>query len=170
MHSPDNWFLVQLKPNTLAQATRNLSRQGIGTFMPVRDIGSRRGQQVVVRKKPIFPGYLFVNFDPKKPQWRAINSTYGVARLVTFNQGPPQPLPKSLILGLMARCDENGCFLPPDDFQAGERVRAISGPFVDFIAEIEDVPDQQRVGVLFEIMGRSVRAIMSQRDVERIEN
>ncbi len=168
MNNPESWFLAQLKPNRLNQAVRNLERQQIETFMPVRDVSVRRGQRVVMTKQPIFPGYLLVSFDPQGTGWRAINNTYGVSRLVTFGQRLPLPLPKALIMGLKARCDENDCFLPPDDLQVGERVRAISGPFVDFIAKIEEIPDETRVAVLIEIMGRSVHVTMPRHNLERV--
>lgn len=170
MENSGNWFLAQIKPNRLDQAVRNLTRQRIKTFMPVRKVSVRRGQRVMVRKQPVFPGYLLVSFDPLGSGWRTINNTYGVSRLVTFGQHLPPPLPDSLILGLKARCDENGCFLPPDDLQVGERVRAIAGPFVDFIARIEEFPDETRVSVLIEIMGRAVHVTMPRRDIEPVEN
>lgn len=168
MNVSKNWFLAQLRPNGLALAIQNLSRQGFEAFMPAREISVRSKHGQVTKQQPIFPGYVFVGLDTKNTGLGAINGTRGISRLVTFGQQAPQPLPEELILGLKARCDENNCFLPPNDLKAGERVRAISGPFVDFIAQIESVPDETRVGVLFEIMGRSVRTVMPRTGVERV--
>jgi transcriptional antiterminator RfaH len=161
-----NWYLAQLKPNGFQAAMRNLGRQGIPTFMPLRTLSSRKAGIVSAQKKPIFPGYLFVQLDPGSASWRSVNSTLGVARLVAFGNSTAQPLPENLMLALAARCDEDDCLLPPDDFKIGEHARAISGPFLDFVVEIETIPDAKRIGVLFEIMGRTVRAVIPRHNLE----
>ena len=37
--------------------------------------------------KPLFPGYLFVEFN-NKYNWLKINSTYGVSKIVQFGEKP----------------------------------------------------------------------------------
>lgn len=166
METPDNWFLAQLKPNGFQAAVRNLARQDIPSFMPMRRVVARPPGKSGVQKRPVFPGYIFVQLAPGGSQWRSVNGTLGIARLVAFGTGLPQPLPGALMEALAARCDDDGNLLPPDDFQIGEQVRAIAGPFLDFVVEIESIPDAERIGVLFEIMGRTVRATISREDLE----
>jgi transcriptional antiterminator RfaH len=69
-----------------------------------------------VQKKsrtPLFPGYLFVSFDPANASWSTINNTCGIARLILNHPHKPSPLPSSLMAGLKARCDADGLLLPP---------------------------------------------------------
>lgn len=164
----DNWFAAQLKPNGLGLATVHLARQGFATFCPTRlETRMRRGQRVPFRK-PLFPGYIFVNFDPAAPGWPAINSTRGIARLIVQDRLAAMPLPPDLMAGLMSRCDEDGLLLPPSDLEAGDRVRVLSGPFADFITRIEDIRDDQRLGVLIELMGRKVQATLPREGVAKL--
>ena len=85
--------------------------------------------------------------------WRAINSTIGVSRLVSFADNY-KPLPLNLISSLMLRCDEEGKLLPPKTLNAGDSVEVTNGPFVHFVATVEKIDAQQRVWVLMEFMGR----------------
>jgi len=83
---------------------RNLHRQGFETFLPMQDVTQRHSTKFVQQRRPLFSGYMFVSFALDTAPWRKINSTVGVARLVSFD-GQSKALPPDLIAGLMARCD-----------------------------------------------------------------
>ena len=89
----DTWFLAQLKPNSIQIAERNLHRQGFTTFTPMLEETRQRRGKFVRAATTMFPGYTFVAKDETARWWRAINSTYGVSRLVSFggalNPGSP---------------------------------------------------------------------------------
>ena len=155
--SPDHWFLTQLKPGGLNTARTNLGRQGYATFMPQREATMRRANKLCTKTSPLFPGYLFVQIDPQSPGWRRINSTFGVARLVCFGSAPTQ-VPAALITTLRAACDGETWCPGATEFKAGQCARILSGPFAEQLATIESVPDQQRIYVLFDLMGRTIRA------------
>lgn len=163
------WFLAQLKPNGFNRAVVNLERQEIQTFMPLRQVQVRRANRNSLQTQPLFPGYLFLNVNSASPQWRAINSTYGVSKLVSFGANGPSPLPDQFISGLMARCDEENNLLPPDDLKIGEKVKIISGPFADFIVTVETIPNQTRIGILFELLNQENRATIDIDQVEKIK-
>jgi len=163
------WFVAQLKPNGLGRALEHLHRQGFPTFSPsLKSLHVKSGSQVATRK-PLFPGYFFVNFDPTTNGWSAINSTRGVARLVVVDPRNPVPLPQRLMAGLLARCDQNGQLLPHRDLDVGDRIRILSGPFAEFVTQIHELKDRDRVGLLIELMGRQVRADFRVSDVVRID-
>lgn len=170
MTSSNLWFLAQLKPNGFERAAINLERQGLETFMPVREMNVRRGRSNQISKKPLFPGYIFIGVDQKSPQWNIINNTYGITRLVSFGQNDPVPLPDGLIKGLKARCGDENILLPPEDLKVGDHIRAISGPFADYIATIETISNETRLGILFDILGQKKRAIINANDIEKVAN
>ena len=89
-----------------------------------------------------------------------INSTVGVARLVSFD-GQPKALPPDLIAGLMARCDTQGRVLPPDQFAPGDELQVMSGPFAEYVATIEKIDAEQRIWLLMEFMGQKTRMAVS---------
>ena len=150
------WNLVQLKPNSARIAERNLLRQGFGVFLPRIEETLRRGQRFVTEQRPLFPGYAFVGLDPANPNWRSVNGTLGVSRLVSFGAAPAQ-VPDDLVLGLMARCDGDGLLQPEAELQPGDRVVLTHGPFTDFVATIDRIAPDRRVWVLLDLMGQQVR-------------
>lgn len=152
-----DWYLAQLKPSGFERAKINLARQGYETFMPVQEISRRRCGRLSLVIRPLFPGYLFVQIPPSKRDWRAINSTFGIARLVALQNGRPTEVPSDLISALRARTDPKGHLRAPDNLVVGEQVRVIDGPFAQHVAEIEAVVPGDRVVLLMQLMGRLVR-------------
>jgi len=163
------WFLAQLKPNGFDRACVNLERQNFKIFMPVREMLIRRGRSSQKSKQPLFPGYIFVGTDPENPNWNSINNTLGISRLVSFGKNEPASLPEQLINGLMARCGEDFSLLPPENLRVGDTVRAVSGPFAEYIATIETISNETRLSILFDVLGQKKRAIIHTSDIEKIE-
>lgn len=161
------WLLVQTKPNAWRIAERNLLRQGLITFNPVEKRSFPRRGRFVTERCPLFPGYLFVHADPTRAAIRAINSTYGVSRLVSFTAEGPQIVPSTLVASIMARCDSEGCIIPACDVEAGTKVRITTGYFADFVTTVTAIAPNKRVWVMFDIMGRETRVLMDPATVTR---
>lgn len=151
-----NWFLAQLKPNCGAIADRNLKQQGFRTFLPMEFWTKRVRGRFITAPKPLFPGYIFVSFNPSAGHWRAIKSTNGITRLVSFGKEPAQ-VPLDIVSQLMLRCDASGKLLPPKLLKAGDLVRLTTGPFADFVGTIEALAPERRVWVLMDILGAQTR-------------
>ncbi|MFC2970443.1 transcription termination/antitermination protein NusG [Acidimangrovimonas pyrenivorans] len=151
-----SWYLVQVKPNSVRIAERNLRRQGFRVFAPTHEETRRTRGRFVTALRPLFPGYLFVAFAPSGGGWRAINSTYGVSRLVGFG-AQPAAVPSAIISQLMRRCGDDGKLLSPPVVRPGDQVHLSSGPFADFVATVEQMAPDQRVWVLLDLMGREQR-------------
>ena len=150
------WYLVQFKPNSHSIALRNLNRQGFETFLPMITVTSRVGSRFMSKARPLFPGYLFVALDAGQGAWRKINSTYGVARIVSF-AGQPSPVPHDLVAGLQARCDDAGVWTAASDLAPQDQVTLQKGPFSQFVATVESLVEDQRVWVLIDLMGQRTR-------------
>ncbi len=150
------WFLLQFKPNSHSLAKRNLLRQGFETFLPMQEVTRRKSTRFVNDLCPLFPGYMFVAFDPQTAPWRKINGTFGVSKLVSFD-GQPKPVPLDLISELMRRCDVAGKLLPQQQLVPGDEVELLTGPFANFVAKVETIDSNQRIWVLMECMGQRAR-------------
>ncbi|SIT81551.1 transcriptional antiterminator RfaH [Yoonia rosea] len=154
------WFLAQLKPNCSHIAQKNLQRQGFRTFLPLEDVTvHRRGQFATVRR-PLFPGYIFVAIDAAGNQWRKVNATTGITRLVSFGS-VPAAVPYDIIAHLMERCSHDGTILTPKAPQPGEIVSLAQGAFANFTAEVQSIEPDRRVWVLMDIMGGQTRVKVS---------
>ena len=159
------WHLLQFKPNSHRLAVRNLQRQGFETFLPLQEITRHKGSRFTIDLRPLFPGYMFVGAELDAAPWRAVNSTIGVTRLVSFADNY-KPLPLNLISNLMLHCDEEGKILPPKTLDAGDSVEVLNGPFANFVATVEKIDAQQRVWVLMEFMGQSTRMHIAPDEVQ----
>lgn len=160
------WFLAQLKPNAARIAERNLLRQGFRTFLPLEEVTRRLRGRFVRSPRPLFPGYVFVAFDPREGLWRAINATSGITRIVGFG-GTPAPVPDAIVAGLMERCDATGRLRPAAEPSPGDPVRLASGPFAEFVGRVESLAPERRVWVLIDLMGRQTRVAVGTDQLRR---
>lgn len=151
-----SWFLAQLKPNCANIAAKSLTRQGFKTFLPLEEETRQRNGKFITAMRPLFPGYIFVALDVARGLWRTVNSTYGITRLVSFGT-EPATVPSDLVSHLMLRCDAQGKLLPPKLLKHGDQVTMTTGPFANFVAEVEQIAADRRVWVLMEIMGGQTR-------------
>lgn len=181
-----NWYVVHHKPNAEQIAIRNLVRQNVRVFVPfemaVRNpprVGAGTAKNTLPRvsagktrelRKPLFPGYLFVSFGGDDLPWRAVNSTFGVLRLVSFGQNIPAAVPDVLMQHLRSRCDASGRLLPPVDLQPGEEVLVVDGALANFVGTVEKIDPQQRVWLLMNFMGRETRVKVDATNVKRFRN
>ncbi|WP_296765332.1 transcription termination/antitermination protein NusG [Sediminimonas sp.] len=153
------WFLAQHKPNSHRVAKRNLERQGFSTFLPVQEETRRTRGRFVTHLRPLFPGYIFVAFDPAGGNWRAINSTVGITRLIGAGNAP-RIVPGELVDQLKARCDAEGKLLESQALAPGDRVTLATGPFADYVATVESLAPDRRVWLLLDLMGQQTRVAM----------
>lgn len=146
------WFIAQIKPNSYNSAIQNLERQGFETFLPKMQITQRQKNKFLVKNAYVFPGYMFVYFDPHIITWVKINSTYGVSKILAFNKKPSE-ISSDLILELKTRYEINSNPTQNEKLQKGDSIKFYAGPFVDLIAKIESVDGDSRIWVLLEAMG-----------------
>ena len=151
-----NWYLVQLKPNGHRLAKANLERQGFKTFLPLQNVTKRSAHKFVDRNVPLFPGYMFVKLDIAQNDWRKVNSTLGVARIVSLG-GTPTAVPSTIVNEFISRCDDDGILRPTLGLEVGQDVQVLRGPFANFVAKVEEISPDQRVWILIDLLGQSSR-------------
>lgn len=164
-----NWYAAQLKANGFSKAIANLERQGFQSFMPLRRATVRHARQMHETLKPVFPGYLFIRFGERHSDWRKVNSTIGVSKLVSFSQKLPTPVPQELIDSLRLRCDHKNILLPLTDLAVGERVKILSGPFSEFNGQIETLLPGDCARLLLQFLGQATRVDIAKTELDRFE-
>lgn len=159
------WFAVNTRPRCEAHAARHLARQGFAPWLPEVRATRRHARKTETIATALFPGYLFVGFDPAVQPWRAINGTVGVRRLVS--QGDrPLPVPDAFINELRGRQGADGFFaIATGDLRPGDQVRFRAGPFTDCVGTLLRVEGRDRVCLLFGILGRAITATAPREDI-----
>ena len=138
------WCIAQIKPNSYNSAIQNLERQGLETFLPKMEITQRQENKFLVKNVHVFPGYMFVCFDPHIISWTKINNTYGVSKILIFSNKPAQ-ISSDLILELKNRYEINSKPMQKEKLQKGDSIKFYAGPFTDLIAKIEGVDEKNRI-------------------------
>lgn len=115
----------------------------------------KSGRKVTVPRKQ-FPGYILVRMYLDDDSWGVVRNTPAVTGFVGSGT-KPTPLSRrevERILGVRKDEEKKAPRFKPD-WEVGETVRVIDGPFADFNGVIEDINvDQSKVRVLVDIFGR----------------
>jgi len=149
------WYAVHTLPFAEARAEDQLRRQGFRTFQPKRHKTVRHARKLRTAEAPFFPRYLFIVLDLSRDQWRSVNGTFGVSRLV-MRGDQPHPVPRGVVEALIEAADARGILQLAEKLRVGESVRLMAGPFAEQLAILEELDDFGRVRVLFDILGRKV--------------
>lgn len=149
------WFLVHTKSGAEDVARRHLERQGYGIYFPRLLANVLYRGRWVERISALFPRYLFVRLDAASQSLAPVRSTQGVAGLVCFG-ARTAVVPDRVVEGLKRRAHpESGLHeLKRPMFEAGAPVHVISGPFAGVEGIFERAEAEDRVVVLFQLLGR----------------
>lgn len=164
------WFCLASHPGKEYLARRHLREQGYETFVP--SIVKQREKRRALFIRPLFPGYLFVAFDPQQSGWKSIQFTMGVKYLFKLAESSPAQMDQRMIEGLLRETDnidelglrQGGVSKAELDevrvdetpfIKPGTRVRVKSGPMAGSYG-ICTMKDRQRVNLLILILNRHI--------------
>jgi len=120
----------------------------------VQELG--KGGQRKVSSRKFFPGYIFVNMVLDDETWHVIKDTPKITGFVGHSTNPPE-VPESEVREITQQMAEGAVRPKPKfQFEVGEAIKVIDGPFQDFNGTVEEVkPDKGKVRVLISIFGRA---------------
>jgi len=150
---PETWLIAHIKRNSYHLACRNLVRQDFEIFVPKMKITVKKEKKFIIKDVFVFPGYIFIKINKQNSNWTKINNTYGVLKLLVFNNKPSQ-IYNDVILALKNKYEENAYQIVNENLKKGDNIKFNSGPFVDLIARIEALDDKNRIWVLLEAVGQ----------------
>ncbi len=158
-HFARQWYVAYCQAQKEQFATQQLLTQGFSVYLPRYKKITYRSRQVREVESPLFPRYLFVGFDCNNEQWRSINSTRGVIKLVMQSGEKPRAVPNSVIYKLQETEDEAGLvsLAALELFKVGEQVRILEGAFAGCVATYQRMTDKQRVEILLYFLNQNVR-------------
>jgi transcription elongation factor/antiterminator RfaH len=163
----ERWFVVQTLPHQEKRAQIQLENQKYRTFLPRRERTIRHARKLTTVVRPFFPRYMFVILDPERDQWRAVNGTLGVARLVMQGERP-HPVPPGIVETLVASTGPNGLLQMRPQLKVGDPVKLTQGPFAEYLGTLDRLDDSGRVRVLLDMLGRQVPIVVEGHHVGRV--
>jgi transcriptional antiterminator NusG len=130
----------------------------------------KNGQRRQV-KRNIYPGYVLVRMELTDESWTAVRNTPGVTGFVG-NAHHPSPLSMDEVEKILAprpvkKSDKAD--IRVIDFEVGESVTVMDGPFATLPASISEImPEQAKLKVLVSIFGRETPVELSFAQVQKI--
>ncbi|NBX93826.1 MAG: transcription termination/antitermination protein NusG [Proteobacteria bacterium] len=114
-----------------------------------------RGEKKTTSRK-FFPGYMLVKMKLNDNTWHLVKNTPKITGFVGNALNPPA-VPEEEVLRITNQMEQGTLKPRPKvEFEEGESVRVIDGPFVNFNGVVEEVkPDKGKLRVLVSIFGRS---------------
>jgi transcriptional antiterminator NusG len=114
-----------------------------------------RGEKKTTSRK-FFPGYMLVKMILNDATWHLVKSTPKITGFVGNALTPPA-VPEEEVSRITSQMAEGSLKPRPKvQFEEGENVRVVDGPFVNFNGVVEEVkPDKGKLRVLVSIFGRS---------------
>jgi transcriptional antiterminator RfaH len=150
------WYALYTKPRAEYQVSEALQTHEIETYLPTVEVWRARRRRV--EEEPLFTCYLFARIDLEHLGHSTVAWTPGLRYMVGGEAGAPLPVPDEVITYMRQRVNQMDNQGPLGQFQTGNPVCIIEGPFKDLDAIFEQhLSGYERAQVLVQVLGRLTR-------------
>jgi len=167
---PGDWYVVHTYAGYENKVKSNLQNRIrsmhveeriFEVVIPMEDVIEFKGGSRRVVQKKVFPGYLLVRMELDDDSWYVVRNTPGVTGFVGPSGSKPTPLSRREVEDILGVDKPEGApavekkVRPRVEFEEGEQVRVVTGPFADFNGTISEIDvDRSKLKVLVNIFGR----------------
>jgi transcriptional antiterminator NusG len=165
------WYVVHTYSGFENRAKKSLEEQikqkGLDTLfgeilIPMETVEDQKNGQKRTQKRKFAPGYIFVHMEMNDVTWHLVKNTPKVTGFIGADKNERDKLkvpsvPESQVLAMTLQLKETAAKPTPKiDFESGDNVRVVEGPFANFSGTVEEVNHaKQKVRVHVTIFGRS---------------
>lgn len=178
--APGDWYVVhsyagyenRVKTN-LETRTSSLNMEDFifQVEVPQREESVIKNGQRKLVKQNLLPGYVLVRMELTDESWGAVRNTPGVTGFVGHTHRPSPLTLDEVIKFLAPEQDKREKVVETRaaDFEVGESVTVMDGPFATLPASINEIhADSQKLKVLVSIFGRETPVELSFSQVQKI--
>ncbi|WP_314035375.1 transcription termination/antitermination protein NusG [Dietzia sp. CH92] len=193
---PGDWFVIHSYAGYENKVKANLETRAVTlgaedkifqVEVPVEEYTEVKNGQKKTANRKVLPGYVLVRMELDDESWGVVRNTPGVTGFVSATGGQggtPTPLSLSDVAKFLApkpekksaaaaAADGEAGLVPQNvevDFEVGESVTVMDGPFATLPASISEVdPAAQKLKVLVSIFGRETPVELGFNQVEKID-
>ena len=172
------WYVVNVYSGSEKKVAESLREQAtlkkmddkiLEVFVPTENVVEiRKGAKVNAEHK-FFPGYILVKMELTDETWLVVKNTPRVSGFLG-SRNKPQPISDAEFQKIMNQVQE-GLERPQTNvnFETGEQIRVIDGPFASFVGIVEDIDtEKNRLKVSVSIFGRYTPVELEFSQVEKI--
>ena len=154
-------ILIQIK-------MRNFGDRVFDVLVPTEDVVEVKHNKQNLRKRKFFPSYLLVQMIMTSESYWFIRNIPGISGFL--GDPRPTPLPEEEISGIISLSQATeGKPRHAVQFERGEQVRVIEGPFKHFIGTIEEVnEDKNKLKVMVTVFDRATPVEVDYLQVEKV--
>ena len=177
------WYVLRVASNKEEQVRESLSRkmeiEGVGSvgriIVPIEQIKRVRGGKQRVHKRKLYPGYVFMEMEPKEDGgipddvWFVIKETMGVGDFIG-TEGVPTAMRDTDVAKMLKEVER-----PEDtpnikvEFEPGDMVKIREGAFENFEGTVESIDSERGiVKVIVTIFGRSTPLDIEYWQIEKV--
>ncbi|MGI6065770.1 MAG: transcription termination/antitermination protein NusG [Bacillota bacterium] len=145
----------------------NMEESIFRVIVPMEDEVQVKDGKKKVTKRKVYPGYVLVEMIMTDASWYVVRNTPGVTGFVgTGNKPVPLHEDEARII-----LKQMGVIEPKVkvDFVIGEHIRVTSGPFENFVGNVEEIyPDKGKLKVMVSMFGRETPVELEFSQVEKL--
>lgn len=136
-------------------------------IVPMEDEVQVKDGKKKITKRKVYPGYVLVEMIMTDASWYVVRNTPGVTGFVgTGNKPVPLQTDEAKVI-----LKQMGVIEPKVkvDFIIGEHVRVTSGPFDNFVGNVDEIyPDKGKLKVMVSMFGRETPVELEFSQVEKL--
>ncbi|MEK6674006.1 MAG: transcription termination/antitermination protein NusG [Nitrospirota bacterium] len=170
-----NWYVVHaysgFEEKVKLSLEEKIEKRGLKDritriLIPTERVVELKGGKKRESDKKFYPGYILIEMELDDETWHLVRST---PRITGFVGGTkPVPLPDEEVEVIIQQLERGPAPQVKTQFQKGENVRIIDGPFTNFIGYIDEVDmDHGRLKVMVSIFGRQTPVELSFFQIEK---
>ena len=136
--------------------------------VPTEQVVEVKGGKRRTSNRKFFPGYILIEMDCNEESWYLVKNT---SKVTGFLGGTnPSALSDEEVQNVVKQMKgEAEKPVRKVDFEKGENIRVVDGPFVNFTGVINEVhPDRGKVKVMLGILGRPTPVELEMLQVEKV--
>src|SRR3982075_4432142 len=169
------WYVIHAYSGHEEKVKKNLEKRIesmdmhdkiLEVFVPMEEeIEIKDGKRRHVQKR-IFPGYILVKMVMSDESWYVARNTPGVNSFVGSGN-KPVPLHENELKSILKQVKQEPQIRV--EFQLGESVRVVDGPFADFLGKVDEInPEKGKLKVLVNMFGRETPVELDLLQVEKV--
>jgi len=145
----------------------NMGDKIFRVLVPMEDEVQVKDGKKTISKRKVYPGYVLVEMVLTDDSWYVVRNTPGVTGFVGTGAKPiplREPEVKSILRHMGMESPKAKV-----EFEVGQSVRVINGPFENFIGAVEEVyPDKGKLKVMVSMFGRETPVELEFSQVTRV--
>jgi transcriptional antiterminator NusG len=148
--------------------TMGFEEQFDEVLVPEESVVEMVGGKKRTSKRKFFPGYIMVHMELSDETWHVVKGTPKITGFVGNATDPPA-ISDEEVARMTQRIKEGATKPKPlINFDEGENVRVITGPFANFQGFVDEVmEDKEKLRVMVQVFGRATPVVLGYSNVEK---